>query len=136
MFSAITNASMYTHVHTLLADLWTVLHYLWSIFHQNWKVLSLWIWFVCLLVHALILVNILQIPWNLYRFFKSAISCFTLKMVYVGQMFRIQRGTKEYRNIMACKWKYLKCVLTYLYYTNYNEINMLRSDVHTHCFIF
>ena len=58
--------------------------------------------FVCLSVcHALILVNIYQMAWNLNMLLMSNIAWTVLKIVYMGLMVHLQRHTKVFWYIMA-----------------------------------
>ena len=79
--------------------------------------------FVCPSVHALILVNILQMSWNSCLLLISDIAWNKLKMVCMGLTARLQRHTKVSGTIRLIGG-ILKSILTYLYYTKYNEINM------------
>ena len=69
-------------------------------FQQSWKVFMHSVCLsVCLSVHALTLVNILQMSWNWYMLFMSDIAWTVLKMVYIRLMVCLQRHTKVFRYI-------------------------------------
>ena len=68
-----------------------------NILQESWKV---FIHSVCLSVHALTLVNILQMSWNLYVLFISDVALIVVKMVLIELMDRLQRHTKIFQNII------------------------------------
>ena len=59
-------------------------------------------------VHALTLVNILQMSWNLYMLFIVDIEWTMVKMVCMGLRVRLQRHTKVFRYIKAYGGKFFK----------------------------
>ena len=92
--------------------------YIINTFQQNWKVVMN---LVCLSVHALTVLNILQMPWNLCMLFIWDITGTVLKMVHIELMVDLRRN---YSNTLRdMKERFLKNILAYLYCTKYYEIN-------------
>ena len=56
-----------------------------------------------------------------------------MKMLHVGMMIRLQRHEKIFP-LHYSLWggDFLKLIVTYFYYTEYNEVNMRHSDVRKH----
>ena len=70
------------------------------------------------------LVNILQMPWNLYMLFISDIAWTALKMIYIRLMVCLQRHAKFSKTLRPMWRKCLKRILRYLGCTKDNEINI------------
>ena len=87
---------------------------------------------VRLSMHTLNFVNILEISLNSYMLFIPDIECAALKMICMGLRIYLHRHTKAFRYILAYGWKILKHILTHLYCTKYNEIDMRHSGIQNH----
>ena len=100
-------------------------------FQQSWK---MFLHSVCLSVHpflhALILLNMLQMYWNLFMLFISDIEWSVLKMLCIRLKIRLQRQTKVFWYITAYgRGGFLKCITTYFCYTKCNKNNTCHWDV-------
>ena len=81
----------------LLSILIHITYMFFNTFQQCWKVFMHSIClYICPSVHALTLVNILQMSWNWYMLFISDIAWNILKMVCIRLMICLQRHTKVY----------------------------------------
>ena len=64
--------------------------------------------------------------------FISEITKSVLKMVYIGLMTHLQRHPKFFDKLRHMAETFLKRILTYFYFTKYNEISLRHSDVQKH----
>ena len=85
---------------------WTIF-YFFNTFQKSWYK-CLCIRFLCLCVHALTLLNILQMSWNWYMLFISDTAWTVLKMVCIRLMVCLKRHTKVFRYITVYGGKILK----------------------------
>ena len=100
-------------------------------FQQSWKVFMHSVCLsVCPAVHSLTLLNILQMPWILYRLYISDIALIVLKMVRIRLLVRLQRHPKCSAYGGGC----FKRILTHLYRTKYNDIHMCHSALQKNIF--
>ena len=81
--------------------------------------------FDCLYVHALTLLNILQMSYNSCMLFISDTEWTVLKVVCMGLMVYLQSFPMHY----GLRGRKPNRTLTCLYYVKYNEINICHSDV-------
>ena len=105
-------------------------------FQQSWKVLIHLVYLsICPSIHALNLVNIFPMSWNLCMLFIFNIAWIVLKMAYVILHF-VYRLTQKFSNTLwPMVGKFLQRILTNLYSSKFNEINIHHSDVTKACFL-
>ena len=93
------------------------------------------IWFVCLSVCCLNLVNIFQMSWIWYMLYIFAIAWSVLKMVCIRPMVCLQRHTKFFDALWPIGEKCLKLILTHLNCTKYDEIDIGSFELTKACFL-
>ena len=89
--------------------------------------MCLYIRFFCVSIHALTLLNVLQMSWNLYTLFISYVAWTVLKMAHIRLM-SFERH-ESFQMHYSLRGGDFKSTLTYLYYTKYNEIKIYHLDV-------
>ena len=66
------------------------------------QLLKVFMYSICLSVHALFLTNVLQVTW--YTLFRFTVECVELKMVYIGLMFHKSNSFIETHKRIMINW--------------------------------